>query len=120
MREIINTYDQLRAAVKAGLIAKEKAVAVSYNPRPSGRMGIARCNKSTVYSPFFKTNPNSAWYDYGNKTFTGNRNASFLLAKIWASETYGITEWKPNAMRAHVPAIVQDRFPILHKPSPVS
>ena len=115
---IINTYDQLKAAVASGILSKEKAVAVVYYPRPSGRMGIAQCDKSQVYSPFFKTDPNAAWYDYGHKTFTGNRASSFEKAKAWASETYGITEWKPNANRSHVPAIVQKRFPIHRQPEP--
>lgn len=119
MNEIINTYDQLKAAVESGLIEKEKAVAVSYSPRPTGRMGMAECDKSQVYSPFFKTDPKSAWYDHGNKTFTGNRAISFPKAKVWASETYGITDWKPNATRSHVPSIVQKHFPIRRKPSPV-
>lgn len=115
MKEIINTYDQLKAAVESGLIEKEKAVAVSYYPRPSGRMGMVQCNKSQIYSPFFKTDPESAWYDHGNKTFTGSRATSFPKAKAWASETYGITDWKPNAMRCHVPSIVQKHFPITAK-----
>jgi hypothetical protein len=109
---IINTYDQLKAAVSAGILPKNQALAVTYHARPQGRMGIAMCNKSQVYSPFFKTDPNSAWYDYGHKTFIGNRAESFPKAKEWASEQYGITDWLPNAMRCHVPAIVQKRFPI--------
>lgn len=118
-RQIINTYDQLKAAVASGLLPKEKAVAVTYYRRPSGRMGIAQCDKSQVLSPFFKTDPNPSWYNYGHKTFSGSRAHSFSIAKAWASETYGITDWKPNAMRCHVPAIVQKTFPI-RKSSPVS
>jgi|ERR1051325_6282473 hypothetical protein len=71
-----------------------------------------------VYSPFFKTDPSAAWYDYGSKTFTGNRSESFPKAKAWASETYGITDWLPNAMRCHVPSIVQKTFPIRRQPVP--
>lgn len=120
MKDIINTYDQLKAAVEAGLIPKEKAVAVSYYPRPSGMMGWAMCDKTQVFSPFFTTDPKAALYDYNQKTFIGRRSESFPKAKTWASETYGITEWKPNMMRAHVPSIVQERFPIRRKPMPVS
>jgi len=112
----INTYDQLKAAVSSGLIPKEKAVAVTYYRRPSGRMGMAQCDKSQVYSPFFKTDPEASWYNYGHKTFNGNRATSFPKAKAWASETYGITEWKPNKSRDHVPAIVQKHFPIRREP----
>jgi hypothetical protein len=119
MTQIINTSDQLKAAVEAGIITKRQAVAVSYSPRPSGRMGMAQCDKSQVFSPFFKTDPDSAWYDYGNKTFSGNRAESFPRAKAWASDTYGITDWKPNKSRCHVPAIVQERFPIRQEMPPV-
>ncbi len=80
---------------------------------------MAQCDKTQVYSPFFKTDPNSSWYDYGNKTFSGNRAESFQKAKAWASMTYGIVDWKPNRSRCHVPAIVQKHFPIGRKLSPV-
>jgi hypothetical protein len=110
--QIINAYDQLRVAVETGLITKEQAVGIGYRPRPPGRMGWCQVNHTVVYSPFFKTNPSSAWYDHGNKTFSGNRAESFPKAKEWASRTYGITEWKPNAMRDHVPRVVQESFPI--------
>lgn len=108
----MNTYEQLRRAVAAGLISKQQAVAISYAPRPEGRMGICHINKSVVWSPFFKTDPNAHWMDYGNKSFSGNRAGSFPKAKEWASKTYGIASWKPNRMRDHVPAQVQDAFPI--------
>lgn len=109
---LINTYDQLKAAVELGVISRSKAVSISYHPRPTGRMGMAQISKSVVYSPFFKTDPNAPWYDYGNKTFSGKRSESFEKAKEWASETYGIKEWKANRMRCHVPAEVQDKFPL--------
>lgn len=112
MERIINTYDQLRIAVKLGIIPEKKAVAVSYHPSPAGRAGWSQCNKSKVYSPFFKTDPGAHWQDYGSKSFVGNRARSFEEAKAWASKEYGITEWKPNRMRDHVPAEVQKLLPI--------
>lgn len=54
-----------------------------------------------VHRVGYKTDPNAAWYAYGNKTFSlvggeshKERKAKTLeVAKAWASEKYGIKEW---------------------------
>lgn len=108
-REFMNTYDQLKEAVRLGVIPKEKAVAVSYCPCPSGRMGMADFDKTRVWSPFFKTDPEAHWSDHGSKTFSGNRTRSLPRALEWATKEYGIEEWSGNAMRDKVPAVVHEK-----------
>lgn len=75
-----------------GVVGKTD-VGVSYHRRPEGRMGVAQCNKTVVFSPSHKTDPSAHWTDYGCKSFIGNRVESFPKALAWASETYGIIEW---------------------------
>lgn len=103
--KIFNTYDQLRQAVHKNIIPVGQAVAIS---RGDG------CWQ--VESPYFKTDEKAAWYNYGRKTFLyGNRAKSkeqFEAAKMWAQETYGITEWQRNTSRDYVPKIVNDALPI--------
>ncbi len=110
IENIINTYDQLNRAVKDGVISPNQAVAISYSPYEA-RSG--RCSGSQVWSPFFKTNPEgAAWYEYGKKSFHGNRASSMPAAMLWATEKYGIVNWKGNRMRDVVPAIVQQLYPL--------
>lgn len=117
---IINTYGQLKAASEAGF-DKRGLVAVGYYGRPSGRMGIGQVSKWQVSSPFFQTDPNAPWYDYGNKAFplygngeTPHQRKMNTLAKAqaWAESEYGIKEWVKNRMGDYVPKEVNDKFPI--------
>lgn len=85
-RGIINTWDVL---TKFG--TKRNAIAVSYSRAPSGRMGYGDFNHATVWSPFFKTDPEE--HRYNGKVFGGNRAKSIPKAVAWATEKYGITEW---------------------------
>lgn len=110
---IINTHDQLVAAVKAGVIAKEKAVAVCYSPGASRR---CEPHKATVYSPFFKTDPKGHWANHGSKAFVGKRAESVPAALAWATKRYRIKEWKGNRWGDKVPAIVQEKFPLPKTP----
>lgn len=99
---VFNTWGLLQ---KFGV--KGRDVAVSYSP---GGVG-ARVSGSRVWSPSFKTNPGSPWYDRDQKTFAGLRVKSFPLALAWATERYGIEEWKPSPMSRgeRVPAYVVTR-----------
>jgi len=63
---IINTVDQLRAAVSAGVIPREQAVAVAYHPAWPRSCRPAR---SAVFSPLFATDPNAHWSDAGCRVF---------------------------------------------------
>lgn len=115
MAELINTHDQLAAAVAAGTIGKKRAVAVSYHARPSGRMGSADCSKAQVWAAFFVVAPKAPWYDYGQKSFypiSKRWHEAVEEAKEWASETFGIKEWKRNRFGDFVPAEVNDKHPI--------
>ncbi len=97
---VINTWDLLQRFAD-----QKDDVAVSYVPRPAGRMGIAQYSKSQVWT--------SRRIGRGDaKTFAGNRAASFGVAKAWATEKYGITEWvtSPGADGGTViPKSVYDR-----------
>jgi hypothetical protein len=112
---LINTHDQLKAAVAAGIIPKRHALAITASTMAASayRHGVV------VYSPLFKTDTQAAWYHHGCKWFHGEGRAraeqeqARSLAIAWVAETYGYRgEWVGNRMRDKVPAIVQKRFPI--------
>lgn len=109
---IINTWDQLNEAARAGTLPKEKCVAVSYSRRAEGRLGYADCNKSLVWSPFFEVDPKAHWGDQGRKAFVGDRAVSLEPAKAWAAERFGVKEWARNRLGDYVPAEVNRRHPI--------
>ena len=101
--KIFNTWELLKAFGDEG-----KDIAVQYytaDPRS------VRCASTQVWSPSFNTDPDTAWYNYKKKTFTGNRKESFETAKAWASAEYGIKEWAtcPMISGTHVPKCVMDR-----------
>lgn len=112
---IINTHDQLKEAVKLGFIQQEMAVAISYR---RGEPKMCTTNKSSIWSPYFKTDPDSAWYDYGNLAFIGKKTESLPKAIDWATNKYGIIEWKRNRMGDLVPEIVQAKVPIPKRTQP--
>lgn len=66
---------------------------------------------SRVHATDHKTDPHGAWYDNGSKTFLGPRDESLPLARAWATEKYGITEWAtcPTDRNALVPAEARRR-----------
>lgn len=114
---IVNAYEQLRAAVDAGY-PKEKTLIISY-ARNGGRSVLPAW--WSVGSPFFKTNPDGAWYEYGRQTFSlgfaeqthSTRKASALKkAQEWAATKYGVTEWAKNRMGDYIPKEVNDKWPI--------
>ena len=92
---------------------KKTDIAVSFDGYGGGRS--MRVHGSSVYSPSHKTNPDASWYDYGKKTFVGNRAESLPKAFAWASERYGIAidDWVPDPTRtgrgSYVPRVVRDR-----------
>jgi len=67
------------------------------------------CNRTQVWSPRFKTDTKAPWYDYGMKTFLGNRAESMPEALAWASQEYSITEWAPSPFGGKIPKTVLDR-----------
>lgn len=111
---IINTHTQLVQAVEDGIIPRNQAIAVSYKSR--GRLFPPHFS---VWSPFFKTNPEDAWYENGEMWFIvdghlnkKNKEDYCNIAKAWASEKYGITAWLPNRQHDWIPAIVEEIQPI--------
>lgn len=109
---IVNTWDQLQAAVAAELLPKAHAFAISYTA-PARHVVIAGMS---IWSPFIKTDPNSAWYAHGRKTFDSNREKGTAEAIAWAADRGYRGPWKRNAMLDWVPAIVQETFPIKRRP----
>lgn len=96
---IYNNHDILKRFGKHG-----HDVYVDYDKAESR----GRCSHSTVYSPSHKTDPQSAWYDYGNKSFVGNRKESLPKAMEWASDKYGIAEWAVSPFGGRIPQYVYD------------
>lgn len=105
----MNTYEQLKKAVEAELITKHQALVISYH-KPEYRS--VKSNGCAVWSPFFQTDKNAHWSDYGNKFFIGNKKESLPLAMEWAIGTYGELNFVRNRMGDYVPKIVNDKFPI--------
>lgn len=118
MDRVVNTWDQLRAAKAAGFDSKQ-CVAIGYAAN-GGRSVLPAW--WAVWSPFFKTNPDGAWYEHGSKTFTmgdgethkERKAAALITAQAWAAQ-YGITEWAKNRVGDYVPAAIQKQFPIPKK-----
>lgn len=108
-RRIVNTWDQLQRARLDGVIHKKHALAITY--RPSARHNAG--SGVVVWSPFFETDPDAAWYHHKRKWFGHDRAAGFEEARAWVAETYGYTgTWVGNAMRDQVPQVVQKKYPI--------
>lgn len=120
MGRIINTHDQLKAAVAAGW-AMRMAISICYSaPDRSNRLDVS-VSKWSVYSPFFQTEPVGPWYDYGRKTFAlsvdgdthkERKDAALKLAMRWATERWLINEWVKNRDGCYVPKDINDNFPI--------
>lgn len=109
---LVNTWDQLHAAVAAKLIPKKHALAISYQA-PARHVVSAGV---FIWSPFFRTDPKAAWYDHFCMTFSDDREVGTVQAKLWASERGYTGEWKRNAMLDWVPAVVQENFQIKKRP----
>jgi hypothetical protein len=97
---IVNTHGMLLR------FGGQSDVAILYHPTENGRGG--RYARAQIYSPHFKTDPQSHWMDNGYKTFSGSRDKSIPEAMDWVARQYGITEWLPdptdrsNLVPAHV------------------
>jgi hypothetical protein len=118
-REIINTYEQLVAAVGSGF-DKRKAVSISYPAPDRSNSRDVSVSKWSVFSPFFKTDPEAAWYDYGCKIFSlrfggdthHERKQAALKAAMERAVQYGVTEWAKNRRGDYVAKDINDNFPI--------
>lgn len=108
-REIINTFDQLRAA--GGGVAISTAYLPGQSVHPYG-WSVWRVNakgKQVV------TDPDAPWYAYGSRvfSFSGDKKAALEAAKAWAAEQFGEQgPWKRNRMHDYVPERIFKQFPI--------
>lgn len=118
---IINTYDQMREAVRQGIIPETQAVWLTYLPYVARMSGGSQWYVRAIT---FKTNPKvkgkyyAHWSDGGDMAFlVYNESWQEVLvkAKEWCREKYGITEWSRNRMRDYVPSIVNKKLPIPKK-----
>jgi len=87
-------------------------VFLSYSPTESRS---CRCACWKVYRPGYQTDPESAWYDGGWKSFTvcGKRDKLLQLevAKQWAGERYKIEAWAKSSFGAWMDAeLVKQRL----------
>jgi hypothetical protein len=102
--QIINTGD---------FYAEKGQVYIGYTPAETGRASRSACWR--VYRTGYKTDPEGAWYDYGNKTFLvwakyGEKHSEvkkrvLAEAQEWAEKRYGITEWKRDPFGSYGDAI---------------
>ena len=96
---VYNTHDMLTHFRVRGI----SPIACVYFPSETMRSG-----RSAVFSPFRKTDPDAAWYDYGGKTFVGKRAASMPQALAWAEAQYGVREWAPSPFGGYIPKAILD------------
>lgn len=118
--QILNTWDQLKRAAASGF-ERQKLVAISYHHPDHSNSRDVSTYKWSVWSPFFKTDPDASWYDNDSKTFGlplngtkhHERKATALTAAMnWANEKYGPYNWVRNQQGDYVPKEVNDRFPL--------
>jgi hypothetical protein len=108
-RRLINTYDQCCAA------GGDRIVIYWY---PASGMHGARWSVTRWKDGVdIKTDPDSAWYHYGHKTFSAypvrEKKESQLQAAIkWVCETYGPREFVRNRMGDYLEKEVNDKFPL--------
>lgn len=108
---VINTHDLLTRYVTDGKLVEQKvrkrrAIACVYLRGVSREMSL---DHTYVYSPYFETNPDAAWFDRKKKAFRGSIKKSMPKALAWAKETYGIEKWAtdPTDRSTRVPAEVR-------------
>lgn len=116
-REIINTYDQLRAA--GGGVA----ILSSYTGTRTQYFYGWAVWRVGANGKQIVTDPKAHWSDYGKKVFSAtgaagatpaerSRNA-LTQAKQWVAEQgWYDGEWTRNRMRDYVPREINKRFPL--------
>ena len=118
-RQIINTWDQLMAAIADRISATPVAIGSAVLPYDDKQSGWY------VWSPVKPTDPTSAWYHCGCKYFSifahastrSQRKAAALVeAMKWADDNYGPFEWAKNKMGDYIPADINKAFPLRKEP----
>lgn len=95
---VVNSHDLCRWATRNGY--DKSAVFVAY--RPQDKWTLAGWQ---VIRPGYQTDPGGHWSNFGDKTFDGTGSEVRDAALAWASERYGVTEWKGMT------GLGSDRFP---------
>lgn len=108
----INTWDQIR---KAG-----GGIMICYHSRNSrscmsAKWNVIRINSNGKEIP---TDPQSAWYNYGRKTFivsggNADKKAALQEAIEWVAKTYGEHgPWVRNRLGDCLPKRIHKQFPL--------
>ena len=108
MSKLADTLREMRVFNTHGILTRFVVLdvtSISCTYAPADPM---HSHKSTVYSPFFKTAPDAAWYDYGCKAFVGKRSESMPQALAWAEAQYGVSEWAPSPFGGYIPKAILD------------
>lgn len=82
-------------------------VAIEYHPYVHRS---CKPNASKVMSPSHKTDLQSHWSNYGQKSFVGNKSSSEKEAMGWAKEKYNIREWKTSPFGGKIPITVWEKL----------
>lgn len=80
-------------------------VAIEYRRPPEGRLGWCQTRRTDVWSPrdHPKLERDTGGLSRGaKKTFSGNRAASFYIARNWAMEEFG-HDYVPSPFGGHIP-----------------
>lgn len=108
MSKLADTLREMRVRNTHGILKRFVVLdvtSIGCTYAPAERL---RPHKSRVYSPFFKTDPDAAWYDYGCKAFVGKRAESMPQALAWATDQYGVSEWAPSPFGGYIPKAILD------------
>lgn len=114
---IINTFDQLMAARKAGL----PDVAVVTDTWRGSTGGVRIACGAAIWKPGVNLAPRTEWgrdgmLVFSDSSFKGStrerRKQAFAAAKKRAAEKFGVESWFRNSMGDHIDRRVAKQFPI--------
>ena len=133
---LVNTHDQLQAAVASNLLPPRRALAICVSYLMSSGTSNPQ-DGYLLYSPFFATDPQAAWYHHGQRWFGFHsvspilppgadpaqrrkivKQATLEAAIDYCASIYDHSEWKRNRQGDWVPAVVELAFPIPKEKSP--
>jgi hypothetical protein len=117
---LINTWDQMKAAKTAGLPDVFIELDTHMGTRSHYTVGWRVLQQGVELDPaalprHWSVNHAGKCFresDCEGSTTMQRRSACLEIAKTWASEKFGVTEWKRNAFRDYVDARVDKQFPL--------
>ncbi len=88
---------------------------IAYSPQTLGRM----CENAhwQIIGIDFKSDPNSAWYNHGNKTFNvfsrEEKQPQLEMAFNWCAEQYGLKAWEKDVWGDYHPSGTLARLKVI-------